>query len=229
MKYAFTACQKQVNGRVFWVAASTVLEGCVGQGETAAEAVRELETNEGVWIDTAKKYGIPIPEAKPEQMEPMTWEGYKAHVRNVDPQAGRDMTEIEAVARSMTALQDAQKAFAGAAEEAGLQTEDDLAQMVSAFRSGEDSESGRPAWYFHKAASVETLPDCRLRVVFKDGVVKTYDMKQLFADLPQLKALAEDPDLFASARLDPGGYGIIWNDELDLDCNEIYVNGEDAE
>ena len=82
------------------------------------------------------------------------------------------------------------------------------------------------AFTFHKAASVETLPDCFLRVLFKDGVVRTYDMKKLFDDLPQLKALADDPALFASARLDPGGYGIIWNDELDLDCNEVYVNGE---
>lgn len=134
MRYAFTACQKQANGSVFWVAASAVLDGCVGQGDTAVEAVRELEINEGVWIDTAKKYGIPVPEAKPEQMSTMTWDGYKAHVRNAEPQADRDLTEIEAAARSMAALHEAQAAFAGAAEKAGLQTEEEIIRMVSDIR-----------------------------------------------------------------------------------------------
>ncbi len=31
--------------------------------------------------------------------------------------------------------------------------------------------------------------------------------------------------LFELVRVDAGGYGIIWNDELDLDCNELYYNG----
>ena len=86
----------------------------------------------------------------------------------------------------------------------------------------------QPSFCFHRAVSVETLPGCCLRVVFRDGVVKTYDMKRLFDHLPQLKALEEDPLLFAAARVSPGGYGIIWNEDLDLDCSEIYVNGEDA-
>lgn len=85
----------------------------------------------------------------------------------------------------------------------------------------------QPSFCFHRAVSVETLPGCCLRVVFRDGVVKTYAMKRLFDHLPQLKAL-EDPLLFAAAQVGPGGYGIIWNEDLDLDCNEIYVNGEDA-
>ncbi len=53
-------------------------------------------------------------------------------------------------------------------------------------------------------------------------------MKKLFDDLPQLRALEEDALLFAAARVSPGGYAIIWNEDLDLDCNEIYVNGDDA-
>jgi hypothetical protein len=46
--------------------------------------------------------------------------------------------------------------------------------------------------------------------------------------LPQLRALEKDALLFAAARVSPGGYGFIWDEDLDLDCNEIYVNGEDA-
>jgi predicted RNase H-like HicB family nuclease len=40
-----------------WVAESLVLKGCVGQGETMQEAMKELEINEGEWIK--KECGIP--------------------------------------------------------------------------------------------------------------------------------------------------------------------------
>lgn len=52
----------QVGDHTFWVAESTALKGCVGQGETSAEAIGELEQNEREWIDTAGKCGIPVPE-----------------------------------------------------------------------------------------------------------------------------------------------------------------------
>ena len=46
---------------MFWVAKSASLKGCVGQGETAEEAISELEENEQEWIATAKEVGIAIP------------------------------------------------------------------------------------------------------------------------------------------------------------------------
>ncbi len=33
------------------------------------------------------------------------------------------------------------------------------------------------------------------------------------------------PGLFKQVKVDVGGYGIIWNDELDLECNELYFEG----
>ena len=30
-------------------------------------------------------------------------------------------------------------------------------------------------------------------------------------------------------EVDAGGYGIIWNDDLDLSCEELFVNGEPVE
>ena len=61
MLYPFQVYQNQVEDHVFWVARSACLKGCVGQGETAEEAISELETNEQEWIVTAKEVGIPIP------------------------------------------------------------------------------------------------------------------------------------------------------------------------
>ena len=61
MLYPFQVYQNKVEDHVFWVARSACLKGCVGQGETAEEAISELETNEQEWIVTAKEVGIPIP------------------------------------------------------------------------------------------------------------------------------------------------------------------------
>lgn len=61
MLYPFRVYQSQVEAHVFWVAKSASLKGCVGQGETAEEAISELEANEREWIATAKEVGIPIP------------------------------------------------------------------------------------------------------------------------------------------------------------------------
>ena len=61
MLYPFQVSQNKVEEHMFWVARSTCLNGCVGQGETVEEAISELETNEREWLVTAQAAGIPIP------------------------------------------------------------------------------------------------------------------------------------------------------------------------
>ncbi|MCR5323028.1 MAG: toxin-antitoxin system HicB family antitoxin [Lachnospiraceae bacterium] len=62
MIYPFVVNQSKVEEHVFWVAKSSSLKGCVGQGETVEEAVAELENNEQEWLETAKEFHITIPE-----------------------------------------------------------------------------------------------------------------------------------------------------------------------
>ena len=64
MLYEFNVYQMEVDNHIFWVAESKALKGCVGQGETSEEAIRELEENEKEWIATAKEFNIPIPDKK---------------------------------------------------------------------------------------------------------------------------------------------------------------------
>ena len=78
---------------------------------------------------------------------------------------------------------------------------------------------------FHKIKSVAPLPDFKLSVQFSEGVTKLYDMKPLFKRLPVFKQLENDPAEFAGVSVDVGGYGIVWNDELDLSCDELWDNG----
>lgn len=61
MLYEANIYQMQVEDHLFWVAESKALKGCVGQGETSEEAIKELEINEKEWIETATEFDIPIP------------------------------------------------------------------------------------------------------------------------------------------------------------------------
>ena len=78
---------------------------------------------------------------------------------------------------------------------------------------------------FHKVKAVTALPDFRLSVQFAEGVTKLYDVKPLFDKWAAFKVLKDHPELFTSVEVDVGGYGIIWNDDLDLSCDELFANG----
>ena len=77
---------------------------------------------------------------------------------------------------------------------------------------------------FHKAISVSFLPETVIEVRFQDGKVKQYDISVLFSKYPQLRAL-EDEKLFKSGKLS-GCYGIIWNEDLDLETETVYEEGK---
>ena len=79
---------------------------------------------------------------------------------------------------------------------------------------------------FHKVKAVDALLDYCLSVQFAEGVTKIYDVKPLFAKWPPFKVLEKTPELFSAVKVDVGGYGIIWNDDLDLSCDELFENGE---
>ena len=61
MLYEANIYQICVENHTFWVAESKCLKGCVGQGESSAEAIKELEENEKEWLETAQEFGISIP------------------------------------------------------------------------------------------------------------------------------------------------------------------------
>ena len=76
---------------------------------------------------------------------------------------------------------------------------------------------------FHKAIDLKFGKGTTLELSFQNGEVKEYDMAQLFSKYPQLKAL-KNRKLFLSGKL-MGSYGIIWNDDLDIEVETIYEDG----
>lgn len=77
----------------------------------------------------------------------------------------------------------------------------------------------------HRIIEVKTLERYTITAVFQNGVEKKYDMCQLFSTVPQFDILKTQSGLFEQVRVDVGGYGISWNDELDLSAEEIWENG----
>lgn len=79
---------------------------------------------------------------------------------------------------------------------------------------------------FHKVKTVNALPNYCLSVQFVKGVTKIYDIKPLFEKLTVFRELEKNNRLFSEVEVDTGGYGIVWNDNLDLSCNELFENGK---
>lgn len=77
---------------------------------------------------------------------------------------------------------------------------------------------------FHKIKNVSPLPEYCLSVQFAEGCTKIYDVKPLFKKIPAFEELKEQ-HLFSEVTVDVGGYGIVWNDDLDLSCDELWENG----
>lgn len=81
---------------------------------------------------------------------------------------------------------------------------------------------------FHKVKNVEALPGLQLAVQFANGTTKTYNVAPLLERFKPFKAL-NDQSLFSSVYVDVGGCGIVWNDDIDLSCDELWEHGNEIE
>ena len=81
---------------------------------------------------------------------------------------------------------------------------------------------------FHKVKDISPLPEMRLSVQFANGTTKTYNVAPLLERFEAFKPL-QDEDLFSSVEADTGGYGVIWNDDIDLSCDELWENGVEVQ
>ena len=80
----------------------------------------------------------------------------------------------------------------------------------------------------HRITEIQVQGEYIILAVFQNGVEKEYDIRKLYPIFPQFKVLEQDKKLFSSVRIDVGGYGISWNDELDLDAEEIWDEGKET-
>lgn len=76
---------------------------------------------------------------------------------------------------------------------------------------------------FYKIKKVEPLKNLELKIEFISGEIKYYDVKILIEKYKQFKELLKE-ELFNKLKVDEGGYGISWNENIDISCNELWFN-----
>lgn len=77
---------------------------------------------------------------------------------------------------------------------------------------------------FHRVKEVTPMENMLLKIKFINNKIKMYDIKPLMKKWKVFNEL-KDNELFKKVKVDQGGYGISWNDEIDLECNELWENG----
>ena len=73
-----------------------------------------------------------------------------------------------------------------------------------------------------RIVSVQPQERKRLLDRFVNGIDKIYDCTQLLNR--EMFQMLKTEAFFKSVKVDTGGYGISWNDEIDLSEYELWVN-----
>jgi len=71
---------------------------------------------------------------------------------------------------------------------------------------------------------VEIVKNLLLKIEFSDGTIKTYDLEQLTSKEPFSKL--KNWGYFKNFKISPGGYALIWDDEVDIAEYELWKNGK---
>jgi hypothetical protein len=77
---------------------------------------------------------------------------------------------------------------------------------------------------FPRVVSVDPLPNKFLLVTFSNGEQRSYNCapllnEEVFFDL-------KNDGIFNSVHRGAGGYGVVWNDEIDLSESELWLHGK---
>ena len=79
---------------------------------------------------------------------------------------------------------------------------------------------------FHKIKSVTPLDPYILLIHFANGSAKMYDVKPLFDRIEAFNDLRNIVGLWEMVQVDVGGYGVYWNDQIDIACDELWHHGK---
>jgi hypothetical protein len=90
---------------------------------------------------------------------------------------------------------------------------------------GERIKENNAGFVFHTVAEVEPIEKYILKVKFHDEQTRLYDMSPLIMKYEMFKPLEYVNGLFGQVKVDVQGYGICWNKDIDLSCNELYEHG----
>jgi Protein of unknown function (DUF2442) len=76
---------------------------------------------------------------------------------------------------------------------------------------------------YPKIKYVEPLKNYKLFIIFENGEIKFYSVKKLITEEPF--SMLKNEELFFQAKIEDNGYGVVWNDEIDISEYELWKNG----
>ena len=74
-----------------------------------------------------------------------------------------------------------------------------------------------------KIISAKAIVPTTLVVEFANYEIKQYDISPLLNK--SMFSLLREPTFFKSFTIEPGGYALVWNDEIDISEYELWNNG----
>ena len=77
---------------------------------------------------------------------------------------------------------------------------------------------------YPRIKSVKVLEDKKLEVTFDNSIRKIYDCFSILQEEPF--NVLQDNIFFKNVHVEPNGYGISWNDDIDLSESELWINGK---
>ncbi|MEG4046836.1 DUF2442 domain-containing protein [Microcoleus sp. Pol17_C1] len=69
----------------------------------------------------------------------------------------------------------------------------------------------------------KAIDDRTLMVKFTNLEIKKYDISKLL-DNPMFATL-RNPGFFRNFKIEPGGYAVVWNEDIDISEYELWQNG----
>ncbi|MGL5084535.1 MAG: DUF2442 domain-containing protein, partial [Clostridium sp.] len=81
------------------------------------------------------------------------------------------------------------------------------------------------AMVYPKIKSIEVLDEYKMKVLFNNNISKLVDFKEKLKE--EFYIDLSNEILFKLATVDVGGYGISWNDDIDISEHELWNIGSE--
>ncbi|MCL1473776.1 DUF2442 domain-containing protein [Argonema antarcticum] len=75
----------------------------------------------------------------------------------------------------------------------------------------------------YRIVSAQTIDDRTLLVKFNNNEIRKYDISKLL-EIPMFAPL-RNPGFFRNFKIEPGGYALVWNEDIDISEYEFWQNG----
>ena len=76
---------------------------------------------------------------------------------------------------------------------------------------------------YPKIISAKVIDNSTLLVEFDNGQKRKYNITPLLKQ--EMFSPLKNPGFFKNVRVEPGGYAVVWNENIDLSEYELWVHG----